>query len=41
MFDPWLVLDSIEDVIDGYSEWDWVELHFIFFTGFDNASGRL
>ena len=41
MADLWMVLDSIEDVIDGYSEWDRVKLRFVFLTGFGNEPGRL
>ena len=41
MLDQLLVLDSIEDVIDGYFEWDEVELRFISLARFGSAPGRL
>ena len=40
-FDPWLVFDSVENMIDGYSEWDEVELCFIFLAGFGSTPGWL
>jgi len=41
MPDPWLVLDSVEDVIDGYSERDEVDLRLISPSGFSSAPGCL
>ena len=41
MSDLWLVLDSVEDVIDGYPERDEVELRFISLAGFDSTPGWL
>jgi len=39
--DPNLVFDGVEDMIDGYPEWNEVRLCFISLAGFGSTPGRL
>jgi len=38
---PWPVFDSVEDMIDGHSEWDEVKICFVSIVGFGSTPGWL